>query len=142
LEVGVLVADDRHLALQVLTLERGDRAVGGAVVHDHHAVELVIGLDRRAAQIGPKTVRDRLHAAGVPLRPPRPRTRPPRRAADREVEAAVVAASLAGASQRELAERFALSPRPLLELRRSTTLPAVRSSGTSARSGHGSTTAS
>jgi DNA-directed RNA polymerase specialized sigma24 family protein len=57
--------------------------------------------------VAPKTVRDRLHGIGVPLRPQRRRSsRPPS-----TEEAAVLAAARHGASQRQLAERFGLSTR-------------------------------
>ncbi len=69
--------------------------------------------------IAPKTVRDRLHAAGVALRPPRARAPGPQQAQppsarrrglpDPETEAAILAAYEQGATQDQLAERFALT---------------------------------
>jgi len=61
-----------------------------------------------AARLGiaPKTVRDRLHAAGIALRPARPRTR---RTPDDQLDAAVLAASREPATQRQIADRLGLS---------------------------------
>jgi DNA-directed RNA polymerase specialized sigma24 family protein len=56
--------------------------------------------------IAPKTVRDRLHAADIPLRPARPRARP---VPDLDLDARVLAASHDGATQHEIADRFSLS---------------------------------
>lgn len=65
-------------------------------------------------RLAPKTVRDRLHAADVALRPSRRWS--DRRVLDADLEAAVVAASVAGATQPELQDRFALSRRQVGEL--------------------------
>jgi len=68
-----------------------------------------------AARLGiaPKTVRDRLHGAGVALRPAPPRaTRSP----DAELDAAVLAASRERATQRQIADRLGVSTHQVREI--------------------------
>ena len=56
--------------------------------------------------LAPKTVRDRLHASGIALRQPRPRSRAMPEPA---CETGVLEASRDGATQREIAARFGIS---------------------------------